>query len=162
MGMTLTPEQQSLLNGDKGETMAKVMKTLVVYGETFGADRMVPVTSGCGHLVTSFGLSVMKPVYALMDQLIQSGVLSGQQFSVDPRPLDPHVPTNLLQDLVFKLMYSKQSDYEKQLQTLGLIGEDSFTCACYLDQVGNKPMFTPILINDCTPNQIPMPWAVSD
>ena len=145
MGMTLTPEQQSLLNGDKGETMAKVMKTLVVYGETFGADRMVPVTSGCGHLVTSFGLSVMKPVYALMDQLIQSGVLSGQQFSVDPRPLDPHVPTNLLQDLVFKFMYSKQSDYEKQLQTLGLIGEDSFTCACYLDQVGNKPMFGDVL-----------------
>ena len=145
MGMTLTPEQQSLLNGDKGETMAKVMKTLVVYGETFGADRMVPVTSGCGHLVTSFGLSVMKPVYALMDQLIQSGVLSGQQFSVDPRPLDPHVPTNLLQELVFKFMYSKQSDYEKQLQTLGLIGEDSFTCACYLDQVGNKPMFGDVL-----------------
>ena len=145
MGMTLTPEQQSLLNGGKGETMAKVMKTLVVYGETFGADRMVPVTSGCGHLVTSFGLSVMKPVYALMDQLIQSGVLSGQKFSVDPRPLDPHVPTNLLQDLVFKFMYSKQSDYEKQLQTLGLIGEDSFTCACYLDQVGNKPMFGDVL-----------------
>ena len=145
MGMTLTPEQQSLLNGDKGETMAKVMKTLVVYGETFGADRMVPVTSGCGHLVTSFGLSVMKPVYALIDQLIQSGVLSGQQFSVDPRPLDPHVPKNLLQDLVFKFMYSKQSDYEKQLQTLGLIGEDSFTCACYLDQVGNKPMFGDVL-----------------
>ena len=145
MAMTLTPEQQSLLNGGKGETMAKVMKTLVVYGETFGADRMVPVTSGCGHLVTSFGLSVMKPVYALMDQLIQSGVLSGQKFSVDPRPLDPHVPTNLLQDLVFKFMYSKQSDYEKQLQTLGLIGEDSFTCACYLDQVGNKPMFGDVL-----------------
>ena len=145
MGMTLTPEQQSLLDGDKGETMAKVMKTLVVYGETFGADRMVPVTSGCGHLVTSFGLSVMKPVYALMDQLIQSGVLAGQKFSVDPRPLDPNVPKNLLQDLVFKFMYSKQTDYEKQLQTLGLIGEDSFTCACYLDQVGNKPMFGDVL-----------------
>ena len=38
MAMTLTPEQQALLNGEKGETMAKVMKTLVMYGETFGAD----------------------------------------------------------------------------------------------------------------------------
>ena len=145
MGMTLTPEQQALLNGEKGETMAKVMKTLVVYGETFGASRMVPVTSGYGHLVTSFGLSVMKPVYTLMDQLIQSGALSEQKFTVDPRPLDPNVPKNLLQELVFKFMYSKQTDYEKQLQTLGLIGEDSFTCACYLDQVGNKPKMGDVL-----------------
>lgn len=139
MVMTLTPEQQALLNGEKGETMAKVVKTLVMYGETFGAKKMVPVTGGCGHLVTSFGLSVMKPVYELMDQLIDSGVLSGQKFSADPRPLDPNVPKNLLQDLFFKVMYSKQASYEKQLQTLGLLNEDSFTCACYMDEVGNKP-----------------------
>ncbi len=139
MAMLLTPEQQALLNGEKGETMAKVVKTLVMYGETFGAEKMVPVTGGCGHLVTSFGLSVMKPVYALMDQLIDSGVLSGQKFSADPRPLDPNVPKNVLQDLFFKVMYSKQASYEKQLQTLGLLNEDSFTCACYMDEVGNKP-----------------------
>ena len=41
--MYLTDEQQAILNGSKGETMAKVMKTLVMYGETFGADKMVPV-----------------------------------------------------------------------------------------------------------------------
>ena len=43
--MYLTDEQQAILNGSKGETMAKVMKTLVMYGEAFGADKMVPVTS---------------------------------------------------------------------------------------------------------------------
>lgn len=43
--MVLTKEQQALLDGEKGETMAKVMKTLVMYGEAFGAERMVPVTS---------------------------------------------------------------------------------------------------------------------
>lgn len=145
MAMILTPEQQAVLNGDKGETMAKVMKTLVMYGETFGAERMVPVTGGCGHLVTSFGLSVMKPVYSLMQQLIESGVLSGQKFTADPRPLDKNVPKNLLQDLFFHVMYSKQEEYEKQLQTLGLLSEDSFTCACYLDQVGNKPAMGDVL-----------------
>ena len=31
--MFLTDEQQAILNGSKGETMAKVMKTLVMYGE---------------------------------------------------------------------------------------------------------------------------------
>lgn len=137
--MILSPEQQSILDGSRGETIAKVMKTLVMYGETFGAEKMVPVTSEYGHLVTSFGLGVMKPVYALMDQLIEAGALSKQQFSVDPRPLDPNVPSNLLQDLVFKFMYSKQTSYEAQLQKLGLVKENAFTCACYLDEVGNRP-----------------------
>lgn len=137
--MVLTPEQQAILDGKNGEAMAKVMKTLVVYGETFGAAKMVPVTSKYGHLVTSFGLSVMKPVYSLMDQLISGGALAGQKFSVDPRPLDKNVPSSLLQDLVFKFIYSKQSDYEEQLKTLGLLNPDAFTCTCYMDEVGNKP-----------------------
>ena len=138
--MYLTNEQQAILGGEKGEVMAKVMKTLVMYGETFGADKMVPITSKCNHLVTSFGLKMMTPVYELMDQLIEAGVVSGQEFSVDPRPLDPNVPANFLQNFVFnKFMYSKQADYEKQLHELGLMNEDAFSCACYLDQVGNKP-----------------------
>lgn len=137
--MVLTPEQQAILDGKKGETLAKVMKTLVMFGETFGAERMVPVTSRNGHLVTSFGLSVMKPVYELMDQLIAAGAISGQPFSVDPRPLDKNVPANFLQNIFFRVMYSKQADYEQQLQKLGLIRDDAFTCACYLDEVGNQP-----------------------
>ena len=60
--MQLTPQQQALLDGAQGETMAKVVKTLVMYGDTFGAQRMVPVTSEYGHTVISFGLAVMKPV----------------------------------------------------------------------------------------------------
>ncbi len=137
--MQLTPEQQALLDGAKGETIAKVMKTLVMYGETFGAERMVPVTSEYGHLVTSFGLSVMKPMYEMMDRLIRDGAISQQKFSVDPKPLDKNIPTNLLQDLVFKFMYGAQDRYDKQLADLGLINSDAYTCACYMDQVGNKP-----------------------
>ena len=87
----------------------------------------------------------MKPVYTLMDQLIESGLMSGQKFTVDPRPLDHNVPKTLAQNLFFKVMYSKQASYEKQLQKLGLLGSDSFTCACYLDQVGNKPQKGDIL-----------------
>ena len=138
--MYLTNEQQAVLNGEKGAVMAKVMKTLVMYGETFGADKMVPITSKHNHLVTSFGLKMMTPVYALMDQLIEAGVISGQEFSVDPRPLDRNVPANFLQNFVFNhFMYTKQEDYEKQLKQLGLMNDDAFSCACYLDQVGNKP-----------------------
>ena len=138
--MVLTPEQQGILDGARGETMAKVMKTLVMYGETFGADKLVPVTSDYNHLVTSFGLKMMGPVFDLMQQLIDAGAISGQKFSVDPRPVDKNVPANFLQKLVFnKFMYSTQESYEEQLKKLGLMNDDAFTCACYLDQVGNKP-----------------------
>ena len=94
--MILTPEQQALLDGSRGETMAKVMKTLVMYGDAFGAERMVPVTSKYGHTVISFGLKAIKPVYELYDQLLDGGLASAQKFTADPRPLDPWVPSSLL------------------------------------------------------------------
>ncbi|MBQ3548032.1 MAG: DUF521 domain-containing protein [Clostridia bacterium] len=138
--MKLTAEQQAILNGEKGETMAKVMKTLVMYGDAFEAEKLVPITSKYNHLVTSFGLKVMSPVYDLMQQILDADVMSGQKFSVDPRPLDDNVPANFLQKFVFKnFMYTKQNFYEEQLKKLGLIDENAFTCACYMDEVGNKP-----------------------
>ncbi|MGM9597062.1 MAG: aconitase X [Eubacteriales bacterium] len=138
--MILTKEQQAILDGKKGETLAQVMKTLVMYGDAFEAEKLVPITSEYNHLVTSFGLKVMSPVYDLMQKLIDAGVASGQKFSVDPRPLDPNVPANLLQKLVFsKFMYTKQDFYEKQLMELGLMNKDAFSCTCYMDEVGNKP-----------------------
>ncbi len=138
--MQLTAEQQQILDGSKGETMAKVMKTMVMYGDAFEAEKLVPITSQCNHLVTSFGLKVMSPVYDLMQKLLDDGVMSSQKFSVDPRPIDKNVPANFLQNFVFnKLMYTKQDFYEDQLQKLGLMDKDAFTCACYMDEVGNKP-----------------------
>ena len=138
--MLLTQEQQAILDGQKGETLAKVMKTLVMYGEAFEAEKLVPITSEYNHLVTSFGLKVMAPVYDLMQQILDAGVASGQKFSVDPRPLDKNVPANFLQNLVFnKFMYTKQDFYEGQLEKLGLMDENAFTCTCYMDEVGNVP-----------------------
>ena len=144
--MLLNEEQQAILNGSKGETMAKVMKTMVKYGEIFGAEKMVPVTSKYNHLVTSFGLKAMTAVYELMDQLLEAGVTSGQKFTVDPRPIDRNVPANILQKAIFNLaMYTKQEEYEEQLKKLGLLSDSSFTCTCYMDEVGNKPQYGEVL-----------------
>ena len=144
--MNLTKEQQAILDGEKGDVLARVMKTLVRYGELFGADSMVPVTSEYNHLVTSFGLKALTPVYELMDKLIESGNVSTQKFSADPRPLDKNVPSSFLQDFIFKnFMYSKQDAYEKQLNQLGLMEKDAFTCTCYMDEVGNTPKMGDIL-----------------
>lgn len=138
--MQLTDEQTAILNGSKGEVFAKVMKSLYMYGNTFDAQKMVPVTSEYNHLVTSFGLGSLKPVYELMETLIKAGAISTQKFSVDPRPLDKNVPSSFLQNLVFKkLMYSKQDYYEDLLGKLGLMDKNAYTCACYMKEVGNTP-----------------------
>ena len=144
--MILTPEQQALLDGKEGEVMAKIVKTLVMYGDTFGAERMVPVTSKYGHTVISFGLEVMKPIYDLYDTLISAGIPAGQKFTADPKPLDRNVPSTVLDDLVFrKIMYTQQDRYEEQLRSLGITSDDEYTCACYLDQVGNTPQMGDVL-----------------
>ena len=44
--MVLNQEQQAILDGAAGEVMAKVMKTLVMYGDAFGAGA---VTGKRGH-----------------------------------------------------------------------------------------------------------------
>ena len=120
--------------------MAKVVKTLVMYGDAFGAERMVPVTSKYGHTVISFGLKAIKPVYELYDQLIDAGLTSAQKFTADPRPIDDNIPTSLLEDIVFKkIMYTHQASYEEQLRSSASRARMTHTCTCYMDEVGNKP-----------------------
>ena len=144
--MELTKTQQEMLDGRQGEVMAKVAKTLVMYGEAFNAEKMVEVSSDYNHLVTSFGLGVLDPVYELMNTLIDAGVMSKQKFTADPRPLDPNVPANFIQNLIFKkFMYNKQAFYEDQLQKLGLLDKDGFTCTCYMHEVGNTPKMGDVL-----------------
>ena len=138
--MILNEEQKAILDGEKGEVMSKVLQTVIRYGELFGAEKLIPVTSKYNHLVTSFGLKALGPVYELMNKLIEAGAVSKQQFSADPRPLDPNVPKNFLQDFIFKnFMYSKQDFYEGQLKEMGLMDKDAFSCTCYMDEMGNKP-----------------------
>ena len=124
--MELNQELQAVLDGEKGATLQKVLKTMMRYGELFGADSMVPISSEYNHLVTSFGLKALGPVYNLLDRLISEAALSQQKFSVDPRPLDPKVPSSFLQNIVFNMfMSSKQDQYETQLERLGLLNKDA-------------------------------------
>ena len=138
--MKLTDEQKAILNGAKGETMAKVMETVVMFGDIFGAEKLIPVTHKDGHLVTSFGIALMKPLFSTMDKLIEAGIKTEGKFSVDPRQLDyANVKCKKKKKIAFHVMYKKQADYEEQLDKVGLRDRDSFTCTCYLDEVGNIP-----------------------
>jgi predicted aconitase len=139
LSITLTPEEQAIYDGSQGEVMQKVMRSVVLYGEAFGADRLVPI-SGQPHLVTSFGSNTTTPFFDMLDELISAGLKTAEPFTVDPRPcefesLDP----GLMKRLSFKLIFGKQADYEKQLAKLGLRDEQAFSCACYLPEMGNAP-----------------------
>ena len=90
--MQLNQELRSVLEGGKGATLQKVLQTMMRYGELFGADEMVPITSRYNHLVTSFGLKALTPVYGLLDQLIAEGALSQQKFSARPAAAGPQCP----------------------------------------------------------------------
>lgn len=137
--MQLTTEEMDILEGKQGETLQKAMKSIVLYGETFGAKRLLPI-DGPVHLVTSFGIPILKPVFGMMDELIASGLMTKSKFTVDPRPIDyENVKCSLLERIVFGFMYGKQKEYEAQLDKVGLKDKNAFTCTCYLPQVGNIP-----------------------
>ena len=139
--MKLTEEQLAILNGKEGETKAKVMETLVRFGDIFDAPSLERVTHKDGHLVTSFGINMLKPLYRTMEELIAVGIKVEGTFTVDPRPVDyENVKCNPLEKLVFsKIMYSQQERYEKQLEAIGMKSKNGFTCTSYLPQVGNVP-----------------------
>jgi predicted aconitase len=137
--MKLTPAEQAILDGKQGEILAKAMKSVVIYGETFGADHLVDIV-GDQHFVTSFGANTIKPYFAMMQELIDAGLKTKEPFTVDPRPIDyDAVNVNPIYKLVFNLVFGKQAEYEKQLQALGLKNENAFTCTCYFPEVGNTP-----------------------
>jgi len=138
--MKLTKDEKAILDGSEGPTMAKIMRTMVMFGEIAGAKRLVPVTHE-GHLVTSFGISILKPVYRIMNEIIDSGIKAKWSFTMDPRPIDyVNVKCNLLNKFVFsKVMYGQQKKYEEQLRKVGLRGTNDFSCTCYLPEMGNTP-----------------------
>jgi len=106
--MELTADEKEILEGKQGTTLQKVMESVVLYGLVFGAKRLVPL-DGPVHLVTSFGIPLLKPVFEMMEELITAGLKTGKPFTVDPRPLDyANVKCNPLEKLVFGIMYGKQ------------------------------------------------------
>jgi len=138
--LQLTDEEKEILAGKQGETMRKALESVVLYGQIFGAEHLAPI-GGSVHLVTSFGIPLLKPVFSLVDELIAAGLKTAKPFTVDPRPMDfQNVPVNILEKFIFKkIMYGKQAQYEEQLRKVGLKDDKSFTCTCYVDEVGNIP-----------------------
>ncbi|WP_244461333.1 aconitase X [Rhodococcus sp. ZPP] len=137
--MRLTDHERAILGGAQGDVMAKVLRTVVRYGEIFGADRLAEL-DGPIHVVTSMGMTGLDTVFDLLDQMIDAGLTTTEPFTVDPRPFDFEAVSyteSEKRDLL--ALYAHQDRYEDQLRKLGIKNDQAYSCTAYLPEVGNTP-----------------------
>ena len=143
--MILNEELLAVQRGEQGEAMRKVLNTLVMYGEAFGAERMVKITGKMGHAVIGTGSMTWKPVFDLMEELIDGGALPRQSFTTDPRGVESHVPMSLKDRAMFKVIFSGQKRMEQEWERMGIKDSNAYTCTAYMEEVGNIPEYGDIL-----------------
>jgi predicted aconitase len=137
--MRLTREEREILNGSKGEEMAKVMKIVVRHGAALGADRLVDL-GGAPHTSLYIGPGYMGPMIKMFDECARAGLKSYAPYTVNPRPYDLYNVNNNPRD--FELIYegyTLQPELEYVHSRLGALDFNTRSCACYVDEVGNAP-----------------------
>ncbi len=123
-----------------GPTMQKILRTVVLYGETLDAERLVEI-EGDGHFVICYAAPGTGPSPKMLDKLVASGLTAKYPFTLDPKPpLDfENLYLKPWQEKALKEMFKDQARYEHRMLQLGLRDRDAFTCNPYLPEVGNIP-----------------------
>jgi predicted aconitase len=136
----LTQEERDILRGKQGPTMQKVMKTVVLYGEALGAERLVDI-EGEGHFVIPWASPGIAPPLEMLDELVAAGLKTKYPFTLDPKaPLDfENLCLRPEQEQALKQMYRDQARYDERMLQLGLRDTDAYTCNPYQPEVGNIP-----------------------
>ena len=137
--MQLTPEEQEILDGKKGELWQKAMKTVVAYGEMFGATKLVTLTGTC-HMAMSWGNKSIEPFLDIFQKFVDAGIKTYKPFTTDPRAMDfeNNDPGPEKRKSVAET-YPNQARLEEIYSKIGLIDSDSYSCASYLPEMGNAP-----------------------
>ncbi len=130
--MRLTDEQQAMLAGREGEALAKCLRTLVRYGDAFGAPRLVPIVSA--HLTGSFKIFFYTAYYEIVRRLVDAGVRVKVPTTLNPRPGYDYRPQN-------RIVFRSQRWHEEQLEALGVT--PNYSCVCY--EYANVPRFGEVL-----------------
>jgi hypothetical protein len=137
--MTLTQEEQDILNGSQGETMAKVLKTIVMHGELFGAERLADC-GGAPHSSLYTGSPWVEPVLEMFEEISDAGLKAHAPYTVNPMPLDLYsvgqdpVKRNMMLDT-----YPLQGRLIQVHTRLGARSLDSWGCACYVRKWATPP-----------------------
>ena len=152
--MQLNQEELDVLEGKQGETLQKIMKTVVQYGDLYGAKKFVPIT-GPSHFATSFGLQHLEAMFDILDEMIKNGIKAKTSFTVNPKPFDKeHVKVTGGQKGALRKIYGRQSELEEKLNALGIKDNHAYTCTSYLDEVKDTPAADSILAWSYPPSVI--------
>ena len=137
--MKLTKEEQAILDGSEGEEKARLMKILVKFGNTFGADELVEL-GGAPHSNMFIGAGYMASMINMLEECANAGLKSYATYTVNPRPYDVYNVQNNLKDeeLIYE-GYPLQKKLDYVHARLGAPDLNYRTCACYLKEIGNAP-----------------------
>jgi len=135
--ITLTQEEQDILNGSKGEVMAKVLKTIVKHGELFGAERLAEC-GGAPHSSLYTGAPWVEPVLEMFEEIADAGLKAFAPYTVNPMVIDLYT---VGQDPVKRNMELNSFPLQGRLiqvhTRLGARPLNDWSCACYLPEIGN-------------------------
>lgn len=118
----LTPEQESVLAGEQGQTLALALRTLAEYGRAFGAARLAPIASA--HTSGTFGAITYKGYYRVLARLVESGLKVKVLTTGNPRP-------GQALSLPNRFVFRQQPRLEQSLLALGVT--PNYSCVCYED-----------------------------
>ncbi len=137
--MPLTQEEQDIMDGKKGPELARVMKIVVAHGNAFGAEKLVDL-GGAPHCSLYTGTDYMAPMIKLFQECADAGLKTYAPYTVNPRCYDLYNVNNNETDieLIYE-GYRLQRDLDRVHAQLGAPDLNFRSCACYLDEVGNKP-----------------------
>ena len=137
--MTLTSEEQDIMDGKQGDAKAKVMKTVVAFGNAFGATHLVDL-GGAPHSSVFNAPPFMQSIIDVFNICADEGLKSYAPFTVNPRPFDLYnVQTQPDEMAMVFDGYPLQPQLDQVLMRIGARGMNSRSCACYLSEIGNAP-----------------------
>lgn len=130
--MLLTDEETAMLNGEKGPAVKKAMDILVALGESFGAERLVPVNNV--HMAGSSVLVAEEAGTRFVEDIRKQGGNFVTRVTTNPTAIDPAK----WQDLGIP---ESDNVLQKRLTDAyaGMGANTCNTCIPYL--VGNSPRF---------------------
>lgn len=143
--MKLTAEEKRIFEGERGETVQKIMKSLVSFGDFFDAANFAKLTFN-GHFSLSLGKKQFETALEILDEIVSNGLVLKYPFTVGAKP---YYYSNLLEKVLGYLLldpifYSKQTLLEEKLNKLGIKSVDSFSSSNFTEKT-NIPAFGDIL-----------------
>ena len=137
--MPLTQEEQDIMDGKKGPELAKVMAIVVAHGNAFNAEKLVDL-GGAPHSSLFTGQDYLVSMIKMFQECADAGLKSYAPYTVNPRCYDVYNVENNADDMrVIYELYAAQRDLDWMHAQLGAPDLNYRSCACYLDEVGNKP-----------------------